>query len=85
MRDIIHPMAREDWLGAYQQIIGVENALSRISKRLSTRWQRDFSLTHGINELKENYQDLEADFLEFFPELSLYVHNWYLTPQVMGE
>ncbi|CDN12104.1 hypothetical protein RintRC_5958 [Richelia intracellularis] len=50
MRDIIHPMAREDWLGAYQQIIGVENALRRISQRLFTRSQKDLPLhNRGMN------------------------------------
>ncbi len=79
VRDIIRRMAREDWLGAYQQIMGVENTLRRISQKLSARRQRDFSLNHGINELKAHYHNLEADFLEFFPELSLHVHNWYST------
>jgi acyl carrier protein phosphodiesterase len=77
-RDIIERMVTEDWLGSYKQIMGVENALMRISKRLSARWQRDFYLHHGIDELKVHYQDLEADFLDFFPQLSMHVHNWYL-------
>ncbi|MBF2065956.1 MAG: DUF479 domain-containing protein [Calothrix sp. C42_A2020_038] len=68
---VITRMAKEDWLGSYRTLSGIEYLLSRLSYRFSQRFQKqkDFQLKLAINELINNYNSLEADFLEFFPEL----------------
>ncbi len=75
---LIACMAAEDWLGAYRNVAGVENTLERISKRLSMRLSRSFMLNQAVSELTTHYGEFEDDFQEFFPELFLYVQNWYL-------
>jgi acyl carrier protein phosphodiesterase len=68
---LISRMASEDWLGGYRCVVGVENAAARLSKRLSMRFNKPWSLD-AVSELIANYGDLENDFLEFFPELLKY-------------
>lgn len=77
-RQVINRVATEDWLGSYLYIDGVESALLRISKRLSRRFDREFILNNAIDDLTKNYDKFEQDFQDFFPELVVYVKNWYL-------
>jgi acyl carrier protein phosphodiesterase len=78
-REIIIRIASEDWLGAYRNISGVENTLSRISKKLSVRRNRSFMLERAVSELIIYYDEFDRDFQEFFPELLQYVRDWSLT------
>ncbi|WP_373535882.1 ACP phosphodiesterase [Microcoleus sp.] len=57
-----------DWLGSYQEIDGIDNALKRISARIN--WTNN--LADGIEDLTVNYQQLESDFRAFFPDLISY-------------
>ena len=65
-------MIREDWLGSYRDLIGVEKALRRLSVRL-TNGDR---LLGAIEEIKLHYRSLEANFLIFFPDLIHFVQNF---------
>ena len=69
LQAMIPVMIREDWLGSYQDLQGVELAMKRLSKRI-TQGDR---LLGAIEEIKRHYLKLEADFLIFFPELEHYV------------
>ena len=71
LQAMIPVMIREDWLGSYQNLQGVELALNRLSKRI-THGDR---LQGAIEEIKHHYLKLEADFLIFFPQLEYYVKN----------
>ncbi|BAZ08683.1 hypothetical protein NIES4071_04880 [Calothrix sp. NIES-4071] len=68
---VITQMAREDWLGRYRNIEGIEYLLIRLSNRLSQRFKNktEINLEPAINELTKNYIDLEDDFIQFFPLL----------------
>lgn len=66
---VIKRMAQEDWLGNYRSLTGIENLLARLAKRFLARFHKSFDLDLAINELNDNYRELEGDFLEFFPEL----------------
>jgi acyl carrier protein phosphodiesterase len=68
---VIKQMAKEDWLGRYRNIEGIEYLLARLSNRFSQRRKSktDIHLEPAIHELTNNYIDLEKDFLEFFPIL----------------
>ena len=64
-------MIREDWLGCYQTLTGVDLTFSRIARRL----KRDNNLANAVNELVDNYTEIESDFLIFFPEIINYVER----------
>lgn len=66
---IIQIMIEQDWLGSYQYISGVESTLVRIKRKLSVKHHQYFQVSNLLAELENNYQDLERDFLLFFPEL----------------
>ena len=72
LRAMVPVMIREDWLGSYQDLQGVDLALNRLSKRI-TRGDR---LLGAVDEIKHHYLKLEADFLIFFPDLEHYVKNY---------
>ena len=61
-------MVRENWLMQWQSLGGVAKTLNRISARIN----RQVTLPGAIEEIQENYDKLEADFLSFFPDLIQY-------------
>jgi acyl carrier protein phosphodiesterase len=67
--EIITWMIREDRLGSYRRIEGIETALRNVSRRLSARTGRVFHLEHALKPLLERIDDYQADFDAFFPEL----------------
>lgn len=72
LADRVPVMIREDWLGSYQDLMGVEKALGRLSKRV-TNGDR---LLGAIEEIKLHYRRLETNFLVFFPDLIHFVQNF---------
>ena len=70
LQAIIPFMIRDDWLGSYGDLDGVEKALGRLSQRL-TNGDR---LPGAIDEIKFHYRKLETNFLTFFPELMCFVN-----------
>jgi acyl carrier protein phosphodiesterase len=65
-------IAKDDRLGIYRQLDGIEDSLRRVSRRLARRIGRDLGLERGIEELVDNFDGLHEDFAEFFPELQRY-------------
>jgi acyl carrier protein phosphodiesterase len=59
------------WLEHYQELRGVEDSLSRIGRRM--KQPRD--LTVALEDLKSSYGEMAADFMEFYPALSLSVRE----------
>ncbi len=64
-------IAEFDLLGSYASVDGIATALVRISGRI----RRQNELAKGIIDLKNNYDELRADFAEFFPELVEFVRQ----------
>jgi len=62
-------MVRDNWLMQWRSLGGVARTLDRISARIN---RRD-TLRGAIEEIQENYDQLEADFLSFFPDLIKHV------------
>lgn len=58
-------MRERNWLYAYREIDGVRAALDRLGLRL----RRPVPLGNAISVLRDNYDELDADFSAFFPEL----------------
>jgi acyl carrier protein phosphodiesterase len=69
---VVPVMIREDWLGSYRDLTGVEKALGRLSKRV-TKGDR---LMGAIGEIRHHYRSLEANFLIFFPDLIHFAQNY---------
>jgi acyl carrier protein phosphodiesterase len=79
LRDRLPIMIEEDWLGSYKCLDGIALALYRMSKRISRRFERAQSIEGGIEDINSNYQELEQNFKEFFPELISFVDNYRKT------
>jgi acyl carrier protein phosphodiesterase len=69
-------MGEENWLSSYQEITGVRLTLERIARRL----RRPVNLGEAVTELVRNYDGLQADFDEFFPELRAQVEARLVNP-----
>lgn len=61
----LHQMRTQNWLGSYQDFVGIRLTLERISRR----FQRQVVLGAAVAELEDNHETLRADFEEFFPAL----------------
>jgi acyl carrier protein phosphodiesterase len=77
LKFVVPRMIEEDWLGSYRYLDAIGIILDRISKRMVRRFNRENDLHGAIDEVRLNYNDLEANFESFFPELISYVegHN----------
>jgi acyl carrier protein phosphodiesterase len=71
MQPIIPKMIRENWLLSYREIDGIDRVLKGLTNRLSKK----NNLGYGITALKENYNNFESDFQEFFPDLIKFVRK----------
>ena len=69
MQKTVCLMIREDWLGSYRQLSGIEIAINRLSRRI--RFRND--LYGAVEEIQLNYKTLEQGFYDFFPALQRHV------------
>lgn len=67
-------MRAENWLGSYREITGVRLTLERVGRR----FRRRIELGPAVVELEKNYDGLEDDFAEFFPELRAHVETAFV-------
>lgn len=74
LQRILPRMAADDWLASYAEIESVDAALHGIARRFQ-RFPRATVLADGVQELLHNYTALEQQFLDFFPELVVFVDN----------
>ncbi|ACB53968.1 DUF479-containing protein [Crocosphaera subtropica ATCC 51142] len=69
----------ENWLVSYRKIEGIKRTCQRLAQRIKRpnncahRRADLFEIAHY--DLQENYQELESDFLLFFPKLVKYVNT----------
>ena len=69
LQNILPRLISEDWFHSYRSLDGVGTALNRISRR----FKKDNSLAGSVDEIAENYSELESNFFSFFPELISFV------------
>ncbi|WP_457934508.1 ACP phosphodiesterase [Pseudoalteromonas sp. SCSIO 43210] len=69
MQHVVTSMTKNDWFKEYETIDGIGLALDNIAKRI--RFTNTFS--GAADDIARNYDELEAVFLAFFPELIKYV------------
>ncbi len=65
LNSILPDMIAYDWLASYKEISTIDRAINGLSHRI----KRKNSLFGGVEELFSNYQQLQADFSIFFPEV----------------
>jgi len=61
-------MVWNDWFGAYQDLENIGKALDRVAGRI--RFRNDFA--GMITEIRANHEELEHNFLSFFPDLQVF-------------
>lgn len=65
LKSILPDMIAYDWLASYKEGAAIDRAINGLSRRI----KRKNNLFGGVEELFLNYQQLQADFSMFFPEL----------------
>ena len=71
LRRLFPYMRDEDWLTNYQHFAHIDMALTR----MATRSERLAPLAQTVPEALRLYQDLECDFVQFFPDLVDYARD----------
>lgn len=72
-KHVLEQIVCDDWFGSYGSIAGVEDTLGRVSQRLEARTGKDFRLGTAVSELVAHFDELAADFAEFFPQLRAHI------------
>lgn len=72
-KNFINNIIEKDILNKYHNIKDLESSFKNVDKRLSQRLFKRETLSSYINILNENIDELENDFLLFFPDLCLEV------------
>ncbi|HSI64910.1 MAG TPA: acyl carrier protein phosphodiesterase [Candidatus Saccharimonadia bacterium] len=67
--DLIEYLVREDRLYSYLKLEGIESALQRMSHRMTLRWKKSVRMQDAVPALRLAGDEMEKDFLEFFPQL----------------
>ena len=65
LRELLPRIVAEDWLVSYRWLEGVDRTFGRLARRVG-------GLAGGTEQIRAHYGSLEADFLEFFPELAMF-------------
>ena len=68
-RGVLDYILDEDKLCSYRSLDGIHATLIRLSRRLSHRLGKSISLERATTDLRKNFDALQADFAEFFPDL----------------
>ncbi len=71
MRRMIYYMERGNWLYSYRLTDNIDQALYGLSQRLKVKNY----LEQGVTELIDNYDQLKADFMIYFPLLIEFVES----------
>lgn len=66
LREVAARMRETDWLGSYREIGSIHIALDRMSLRL----RRENRLRGAAEELEAKYDEFDADFRIFFPDVT---------------
>lgn len=70
MQQTVKYMIREDWLGSYRNLSGIEITLDRLARRL----RFNNHLGGSVEEVVHNYDSIEEGFQSFFPAVMQHVN-----------
>ena len=65
LKKVAPNMIETDWLGSYEDL----QTIAYVYDRIATRFKRPTNLAGAIEEVEREFEGLEMDFLEFFPDL----------------
>lgn len=68
LNQLVHYLLLYDWFGNYGTLNGIQKTLNGIAQR--TKYSNN--LHNAYAEIVKNEAEIEAEFLEFFPQLILY-------------
>lgn len=71
LQQVLPKMVAEDWLGSYKTLSGLSLTFARLARRL----QRENHLPTAVDDIANNYEELESDFISFFPEAIGYTRS----------
>lgn len=71
MARVVGRMIRHDWFTAYGDLQQIGFALDRVAERI--RFRNNFD--GAVEEIEAHYDELEAHFLRFFPDLIAHVQS----------
>ena len=71
MQQTVKYMIREDWLGSYKDLSGIDIALNRLSRRI--RFENN--LAGSVVEVAYNYNPIGEGFRSFFPDLIRHIRG----------
>lgn len=71
VKKFVPSFINKDWIKTYKSVQGIEKVLKRMSSVTTLPDETDYA----INILKDNYDEIEDDFLNYFPELMGYVNR----------
>ena len=69
MKHTVSRIILDDWFESYKTVTGIYTAIENISKRI--HFKNNFS--SSTQDIDQYYSELEHLFLQFFPELMLYI------------
>jgi acyl carrier protein phosphodiesterase len=70
---VLPRMLQQNWLACYRSLRGVEMTLERISRRIV----RNIHLNEAMQDIQNNYKNLERNFLVFFPDLMHFAKAYF--------
>lgn len=70
-RWVLVRMAQEDWLSSYAELSNLHLALNNMGRRL----RPGNPLPGSVDELEQDYQGFEADFMAFMPDVIDFAHT----------
>ena len=76
VKKFIPSFINNDWINTYKSVQGMEIVLQRMSSATTLPDETDYA----IEVLKNNYDEIENDFLNYFPELAGYVMKKFNIP-----
>ena len=79
--NVIRKVVLNRQLSSYSSLDGVQSAFKRIDNRLSTRAKQKDNTTNYLPHIINSKSELEANFLEFFPQLQQHIYS-HIKPHI---
>ncbi len=77
MQNTTQRMIDYDWFGSYRDIDSIAHALDRIASRI--RYENQFN--NALEDIIANEEEIENAFIQFFPEIKVYIRSLALEIQ----
>jgi len=76
VKKFVPSFINNNWINTYRSVEGMEIVLKRMSSVTTLPDETDYA----IDVLRKNYNEIEEDFLNYFPELASYVTKKFNIP-----